>query len=480
MMTLLLLLTTASAVEQLPLECPPGRRAWGRISGLYDADKEVFVPTTDKLRVYRDQPPGTDSYWGRLGADLCVGDRLETWHGIEVTLTLPGASQVVLSEAAHLRTQEADGVFYLEQTEGTTDWYLHPEAQRWYPKVVAKGVEAVQYMSSFRLTVVPDRQRPDRPPSLRVAVAPIDPDGDRSPHSLTLLYRGERHTVRGGTVKELYAGGLLIEVEDKVRTATQAALTLSLRRSYEELRRAEQQRGPVAYDTVPHDATWQGLQRSYTIEVGTQEISRGLWEEVMGMPFWPSHHACKPPDPAWGDDHPVTCVTWPEAALFANALSRRAGLTPLYRATGTVWFEDKAADGYRLPTREEWESLLDRGDPMAGDVTLDDVRTATSWCPANLAGTEMMGAMTGTLHCQDAEPGLAARDGGYQDSDGLFNLFGNVAERLSCAHEGPCEVAGGSWLTGAALLRQPQLVEPLEEEVRDDVGFRLVLQRVGR
>ncbi len=54
-----------------------------------------------------------------------------------------------------------------------------------------------------------------------------------------------------------------------------------------------------------------------------------------------------------GDDLPVEMVSWPQAAVFCNARSRREGLKPCYdENTAKCDFE---ADGYRLPTEAEWE-----------------------------------------------------------------------------------------------------------------------------
>lgn len=55
------------------------------------------------------------------------------------------------------------------------------------------------------------------------------------------------------------------------------------------------------------------------------------------------------------DDQPVAHVSWQEAALFCNWLSRRAGLPLSYREeNGLVTGFDADAHGYRLPTEAEW------------------------------------------------------------------------------------------------------------------------------
>lgn len=100
-----------------------------------------------------------------------------------------------------------------------------------------------------------------------------------------------------------------------------------------------------------------------TFEVSATEVTQKLYKEVTGIN--PSYFK--------GDKLPVTNVNWYDAILFCNSLSKAQGLTPCYSLNGTTdisewgerpehsqWSEWSAircnfdANGYRLPTKEEW------------------------------------------------------------------------------------------------------------------------------
>ena len=89
-------------------------------------------------------------------------------------------------------------------------------------------------------------------------------------------------------------------------------------------------------------------------------------EQTEGKPInWENSETVSPTD-----SHPVNRVSYYEAARFCNWLSRREGLTPVYRfQSGMVeyqlsggdvveaedWATDHRANGYRLPNEHEWE-----------------------------------------------------------------------------------------------------------------------------
>ncbi len=97
--------------------------------------------------------------------------------------------------------------------------------------------------------------------------------------------------------------------------------------------------------------------------LGKTEVTQGLWTSVMGEN--PSRFS------SCGDDCPVESASWCDALVFANRLSVRDGLEPVYdlpadfvagmntetcnaKAEALDGF-DLGAGGYRLPTEAEWE-----------------------------------------------------------------------------------------------------------------------------
>ena len=147
------------------------------------------------------------------------------------------------------------------------------------------------------------------------------------------------------------------------------------------------------------------------------EVTQKQWETVMREN--PSKH--------WGYDLPVENVTFLEAVEFCNALSKKEGLKKCYKIkTEYRWGDriiDKAfvynfpgvikyynvicnfkANGYRLPTEEEWEYAMKGGENFkySGSDVFDEV-----------------GWNDGITH-----PVAQKKPNGY----GLYDMSGNVYE----------------------------------------------------
>ena len=154
-----------------------------------------------------------------------------------------------------------------------------------------------------------------------------------------------------------------------------------------------------------------------------REVSVGLFRQFTDDPDYPS--AEKPGD--WTGaraeisptaEHPVQQVSWYDAVLFCNWLSRKEGLTLCYEPTGEkekiedaeydAWRLVPDALGYRLPTEAEWEHACRAGTVTAYAMGDDD--SLLGQYAVSLAGrTEVCGSR-------------------LPNGWGLFDMHGNMSE----------------------------------------------------
>ena len=170
------------------------------------------------------------------------------------------------------------------------------------------------------------------------------------------------------------------------------------------------------------------------------EVTQELYKSVMG----------ENPSKFNGEKNlPVECVSWYDAIVFCNRLSVKEGLKPVYSVDGvtnvSMWGYvppkgnsiskeikwDEKANGYRLPTVEEWRYAAKGGQEFkySGSDSIDEV----AWYEDNSSGK--------------THPVAQKKENGY----GLYDMSGNVWEwcwdsyssdefRYNC---------GGSWILNA-------------------------------
>lgn len=146
------------------------------------------------------------------------------------------------------------------------------------------------------------------------------------------------------------------------------------------------------------------------------EVTQKLYTSVMGSN--PSYYK--------GDNNPVENVSWYDVIYFCNKLSKKLGCTPVYAVDGktdvATWnytphkgnsirgevTQNTKANGFRLPTNEEWEYAASGGQnyTYSGSYNLDEV----GWYEDNSGGR--------------THPVAQKKSNGY----GLYDMSGNVWE----------------------------------------------------
>ena len=130
-------------------------------------------------------------------------------------------------------------------------------------------------------------------------------------------------------------------------------------------------------------------------------------------------------------DQPVAKVSWEDAALFCNWLSRKEGLPEFYivegaRITGANW----DAHGYRLPTEAEWA--------WAAKIDSQSISHVFPWpnelyppiqLSGNYADQSARSFLSFTLPNYNDQYPVSAVVGSFSaNSKGLYDMSGNVAE----------------------------------------------------
>ncbi|CAI1827096.1 fibrobacter succinogenes paralogous family [Serratia marcescens] len=173
--------------------------------------------------------------------------------------------------------------------------------------------------------------------------------------------------------------------------------------------------------------------------------------------------------------HPVTNVEWSDAVVFANALSEKSGLKPVYlnkngdpaRDSSTYQFtQDTQANGYRLPTAKEWQVAARGGKPALEKGSYGDAfaggknANSVAWFP------DFNDPYFGTTRVKSRQANVL----------GLYDMSGNVSEWVD-AFDTISDVKMYYFCGGSFMVHTNSLAACDTHSAGyalPDIGFRLV------
>lgn len=194
-----------------------------------------------------------------------------------------------------------------------------------------------------------------------------------------------------------------------------------------------------------------------------------------------------------GSRRPAACVSWYDAVELANSASDLCGFQRAYTVQGDQVVWNKAANGFRLPTELEWESMAGAGRGRPWGAPISDANSLCSY--ANLKDQTLVARGTAQVGvpCTDGWAGTSPV-GSKAPTGAVYDAIGNVAEwvwtpaversefpsldQLSEADSLPVSV-GGIVKGGAWKLREEQAATgarvTLDRDARESwIGVRLV------
>lgn len=190
-----------------------------------------------------------------------------------------------------------------------------------------------------------------------------------------------------------------------------------------------------------------------------------------------------------GDDQPAVNLRWSDAALFANWLSKQAGVKPFYiEQAGKITGFNRDSTGYRLPTEAEWV-LVAQGDAQWRYPWGNHFEPVPDKA-GNYADKSAAELLTRTLPRYDDGYATSAPGGQFlPNSYGAYDIGGNVAEWLHDvfsiyplgsktdplgADRGSNHVVrGGSWKYGSQRMLETAYRQYHIDQGKPEVGFRL-------
>ncbi|MDQ6992499.1 MAG: SUMF1/EgtB/PvdO family nonheme iron enzyme [Mariprofundus sp.] len=190
---------------------------------------------------------------------------------------------------------------------------------------------------------------------------------------------------------------------------------------------------------------------------------------------------------------PVTSISWIEAALYCNWLSKRENMVPFYRISHhRLQGFNRASTAYRLPSEAEWEWLARKASKKQETRFTWGDSTTVPLHAGNIADEYAKGSVAQYVpNYTDGYAALAPVGSFAAEVMGLYDMTGNVsewvhdvyqllaAEKTTLEHnplglgQGDMHTVKGSNYRSASITELRASYREGEKVGRDDIGFRV-------
>jgi len=201
-----------------------------------------------------------------------------------------------------------------------------------------------------------------------------------------------------------------------------------------------------------------------TFYIDVTEVTKGQWDAVYE---WAVSNGYSFDNAGSGktSNHPAHTVNWYDCVKWCNARSEMNGRTPCYTVNGVIYRSgqnspacDLNANGYRLPTGDEWEYAARGGSSNNRFPWGDTINHSNANYRANGSYYEYdtTSYTEWTYHpsFDDGDDPYTSPAGSFPANGyGLYDMAGNAWEWCNTASESLRSFRGGSWLYSAGSAR---------------------------
>jgi len=227
--------------------------------------------------------------------------------------------------------------------------------------------------------------------------------------------------------------------------------------------------------TVSRDSDFGGgsLNNPSDFYMDATEVTKAQWDVVYNWAVVNGYSFNKPGS-GKASDHPVQTVTWYDCVRWCNARSEKEGKTPCYNLND--WSCDVSANGYRLPTSDEWEYAA-RGGSSGKRFPWGDTVTHSQANYYSYSGYSYDTSSTRGYHPDYDEGGTpyTSPSGTFAPNGyGLYDMAGNVWEWCNTSSGSARGIRGGGCYYDAGNLRCGYENWRSPDDAHSTLGFRAV------